>query len=100
MPPGDFNWARDMDITMVSGEQAAELVEKIPDAVLDHCAVWGSPEKVAARLQEFADAGITEFSLFNFAGACEPEYASRWDELASDLIVRLGHTPLAVPVTG
>jgi phthiodiolone/phenolphthiodiolone dimycocerosates ketoreductase len=93
-PFGDFNWARDMDITLVSREQAAELVEKLPDEVLDHCAVWGSPDKVATRLQEFADVGITEFSLFNFAGACDPESAVHWDGLASDLLTRLGHAPL------
>lgn len=95
-PFGDFNWARDMDITLVSDAQAAELVGSIPDEVLDHSAVWGSPAKVAARLQEFIDVGINEISLFNFAGACDPEYASHWDALSSDLIERLGHAPLKI----
>jgi phthiodiolone/phenolphthiodiolone dimycocerosates ketoreductase len=96
-PFGDFNWSKDMDITLVTADQAAQLVQKIPDEVLDHCAVWGSPEKVARRLHDFAEVGINEFSLFNFAAACEPEYATRWDALASELITKLGHAPLALP---
>lgn len=93
-PFGDFNWAKDMDITKVTAEQAAQLVESVPDGVLDHTCVWGSPERVAARLQTYVDAGINEISLFNFAAAAEPEHAAQWSTLGSDIRERLGVAPL------
>jgi phthiodiolone/phenolphthiodiolone dimycocerosates ketoreductase len=95
-PFGDFNWARDMDITRVTAEQAAQLVDSVPDEILDHTCVWGSPERVAARLQTYVDAGINEISLFNFANAAEPANAERWDVLASEIRERLGVAPLTL----
>ena len=93
-PFGDFNWAKDMDITRVTAEQAAQLVDSVPDEILDHTCVWGAPERVAARLQTYVDAGINEISLFNFAAAAEPEHAQLWNALASEIRERLGVAPL------
>jgi phthiodiolone/phenolphthiodiolone dimycocerosates ketoreductase len=93
-PFGDFNWARDMDITLIDASEAAQLVEKVPDEILDHTCVWGSPERVAARLSAFIDAGINELALFNFAAAAEPAHATQWNRLASEILVQLGHAPL------
>jgi phthiodiolone/phenolphthiodiolone dimycocerosates ketoreductase len=96
-PFGDFNWAKNsMDVTQISAAQALALVEKVPDEVLDHSCVWGSPERVAHRLQTYVGAGVTEIALFNFAAAAEPEYGAKWDALASDVMVRLGHAPLTI----
>jgi alkanesulfonate monooxygenase SsuD/methylene tetrahydromethanopterin reductase-like flavin-dependent oxidoreductase (luciferase family) len=95
-PFGDFNWAKDMDITMVTDEQARELVAAVPDEILEHSCIWGSPERVANRLQPFVDAGINEISLFNFAAAGEPEHAVQWEAVASDVRQRLGCKPLAL----
>jgi phthiodiolone/phenolphthiodiolone dimycocerosates ketoreductase len=95
-PFGDFNWAKDMDITRVTATQAAQLVERVPDEILDHACVWGSPARVAARLQTFVEAGITEISLFNFAASADPQHALKWHGLASEIRTRLGVTPLAL----
>jgi len=94
-PFGDFNWAKDsMDVTQISAAQALAMVEKVPDEVLHHSCVWGAPKRVAQRLQTYVDAGINEISLFNFAASAEPEHGAKWDALASDIMVRLGHAPL------
>jgi len=85
-----------MDITKVTADQAAQLVERVPDEILDHACVWGSPARVAARLQTFVDAGINEIALFNFAAAAEPEHALKWDALASEIRERLGVAPLVL----
>lgn len=98
-PFGDFNWAKDMDITKVTAQQAAQLVESVPDEILDHTCVWGSPERVAARLQTYVDAGINQISLFNFAAAAEPEHAAHWNVLASEIRERLGVAPLNLDTT-
>ncbi|MGH9158694.1 MAG: hypothetical protein ACRD2X_01745, partial [Vicinamibacteraceae bacterium] len=78
----------------VTAEQAAQLVDSVPDEILDHTCVWGDPERVTARLQTYVDAGINEISLFNFANAAEPANAERWNLLASEIRERLGVAPL------
>ena len=83
-----------MDVTQISAAQALAMVEKVPDEVLHHSCVWGAPKRVAQRLQTYVDAGINEISLFNFAASAEPEHGAKWDALASDIMVRLGHAPL------
>ena len=97
-PFGEFNWAKDMDITKVTAEQAAQLVDRVPDEILDHTCVWGSPERVAARLQTYVDAGINEISLFNFAAAAEPDHALEWNRLGSEIRQRLGVSPLNLEI--
>jgi phthiodiolone/phenolphthiodiolone dimycocerosates ketoreductase len=93
-PFGDFNWSKDMDVTKVTAQQAAQLVAGVPDEILDHTCVWGSPERVAARLQTYVDAGVNEISLFNFAAAAEPDHAREWNGLGSEIRERLGVPPL------
>jgi len=95
-PFGDFNWSKDMNINLVSEQQARELSAAVPDEILEHSCIIGSPERVAARLQPFVDAGINELSLFNFANAGDPDHAAQWDTLASEVRQRLGCAPLAV----
>jgi phthiodiolone/phenolphthiodiolone dimycocerosates ketoreductase len=97
-PFGDFNWAKDMDITKVTAEQAAQLVANVPDEILNHTCVWGSPERVAARLQTYVDAGINEISLFNFAAAAEPDHSADWNNLGSEIRQRLGISPLRLGI--
>jgi len=95
-PFGDFNWSKDMNINLVSEAQARELSAAVPDEILEHSCIIGSPERVAARLQPFIDAGINELSLFNFANAGDPDHAAQWDTLGSEVRQRLGCAPLAV----
>jgi phthiodiolone/phenolphthiodiolone dimycocerosates ketoreductase len=97
-PFGDFNWSKDMDVTKVTAQQAAQLVTGVPDEILDHTCVWGSPKRVAARLQTYVDAGINEISLFNFAAAAEPDHAREWNQLGSEIRERLGIPPLNLQV--
>jgi phthiodiolone/phenolphthiodiolone dimycocerosates ketoreductase len=94
----DFNWARDVNVNIVSKEQAEEMTAKIPDEVTDFALVWGGPERVAQRVQEMIDAGINEVSFFNMAASAEPEYAVHWDAQISKVIELLGGQPLNLPV--
>jgi phthiodiolone/phenolphthiodiolone dimycocerosates ketoreductase len=90
----DFTWARDMDAMVVPATDVPAMAEKVPDEIADSVYVWGTPERAAARLQKMIDAGINEICLMNVGAGANPEYASTWNTLASDLLVRLGHTPL------
>jgi phthiodiolone/phenolphthiodiolone dimycocerosates ketoreductase len=89
-PLGDFNWSRDVNVNIVTKEKAEELTQAIPDKVTDFALVWGSPERVASRVQEMIDAGINEVSFFNMAASADPEYALHWDEQISQVIELLG----------
>jgi len=90
----DFNWARDVNVNIVTKAQAEEMTAKIPDEVTDFALVWGGPERVAPRVQEMIDAGINEVSFFNMAASAEPEYAVHWDGQISRVMELLGGAPL------
>jgi len=90
----DFNWARDVNVNIVTKAQAEEMTAKIPDEVTDFALVWGGPDRVAQRVQEMIDAGINEVSFFNMAASAEPEYAVHWDGQISRVMALLGGAPL------
>ncbi|MHB8690523.1 MAG: LLM class flavin-dependent oxidoreductase [Solirubrobacteraceae bacterium] len=92
----DFVWSRDMDALVVPAADVPSMAEQVPDEIADSVYVWGAPERVAARLQKIIDAGINELCLMNVGAGADPEYASTWNDLASDVLVRLGHAPLTV----
>jgi alkanesulfonate monooxygenase SsuD/methylene tetrahydromethanopterin reductase-like flavin-dependent oxidoreductase (luciferase family) len=90
----DFVWSRDMDALVVAAGQVPAMTEQVPDVISDSVYAWGDPERVANRLQKIVDAGINELCLMNVGAGADPEYASTWDALASDVLVRLGRAPL------
>jgi phthiodiolone/phenolphthiodiolone dimycocerosates ketoreductase len=94
-PFGDYNWATaSWDLTRMTIHEAERLSREVPDEILDHSCLWGSPKHVAERLKPYIEAGITEFSLFNFSAAADPSHAIGWDELCSEVRTHLGCAPL------
>lgn len=97
-PLGDFMWSRDSSTTILTPKQLAEFAPKIPDPITSRAFVWGGPEKVAARLKEFIDAGLTELTIVNTVSYVDPEFGHKFPALISDVMTRLGHAPLKLEV--
>jgi len=95
---GDYNWSKDLRVTMLSGDAASRLADSVPEEMTDLAWVWGNPERVAAKVQKYIDAGHNYISFVNYAAMVEPEYGAKWTELISDVIVRLGGKPLRLDV--
>jgi alkanesulfonate monooxygenase SsuD/methylene tetrahydromethanopterin reductase-like flavin-dependent oxidoreductase (luciferase family) len=95
-PLGDFLWARDLRVTLVSPDEAMKMAEAVPEEVTNHSLVWGTPERIAQRCQQYIDAGITHLSFFNFSAMADPALSQDFAPLASEILVKLGGKPLAL----
>jgi phthiodiolone/phenolphthiodiolone dimycocerosates ketoreductase len=93
-PFGEFTWSRDSNALRVTPDEAAALSEQVPDEITNAVHVWGGPERVAARLQTFINAGINEICFMNLGAAADPAGTTRWNELISEVLVHLGRAPL------
>jgi phthiodiolone/phenolphthiodiolone dimycocerosates ketoreductase len=96
-PFGDAaSWPKDMKVTGIPKEMLDQLTDFVPEEVTDRTLVWGSPDRVAARLTPFIDAGITELSFDNEIPWADRSYGTQWTPLISELITKLGGSPLDV----
>ena len=93
-PLGNFFWSKNISVTSMTKAQVEALTPEIPDELTDFSVIWGSPERVAKRLQPYIDAGMNEVMFVNMAACAEPEYGVHWERLVSEVLVRLGHAPL------
>lgn len=93
-PLGQFNWAKDMDVTAFTAQQAEDLAPTVPDIATNSCIAWGTPERVAGRIQPMLDAGINEVCFFNLGATADPEYSAHWPKQISRVIELLGGKPL------
>jgi phthiodiolone/phenolphthiodiolone dimycocerosates ketoreductase len=96
-PLGDWVWPKDtVRMLALSPDLLRDVAKNVPEEMTSRGLIWGGPERVANRLQKFVDAGLNHISFFNFVPWCDPSAGSTWAELASDVMVRLGHPGLSV----
>jgi alkanesulfonate monooxygenase SsuD/methylene tetrahydromethanopterin reductase-like flavin-dependent oxidoreductase (luciferase family) len=99
-PLGKFSWSTDLNVTSVPARDVALMSREIPDQVTDFSIVWGSPERVAARIQTYLDAGINEVQFVNMAALADPEHGARWEHLAAEVLQHLGASPRGLSRAG
>jgi phthiodiolone/phenolphthiodiolone dimycocerosates ketoreductase len=90
----DASWPKNMSVAALDPEEVKRLPELVPESIMEHTMVWGSPERVIRRLEPFIDAGLTELSFLNCVPWSDPAYGPHFAELASQVIVGLGGNPL------
>jgi len=58
----------------------------LPDATVDALAAWGTPEEIAAKLQEFHTAGADHVAINVITGVTGPQPIEQWRALAPTLL--------------
>jgi phthiodiolone/phenolphthiodiolone dimycocerosates ketoreductase len=95
----DYVWSQTGDRTgWQTAEAARALAPAVPDEVTDNTVIWGGPAKVADRLRQFIDAGLTQMSFMNCGPWGDIRSGLVWSECISEVITRLGHKPLNLTV--
>ncbi|MGI9539139.1 MAG: LLM class flavin-dependent oxidoreductase [Miltoncostaeaceae bacterium] len=72
--------------TAIGREEALRLAEGVPEGVLRDTVIHGTPDDVAARLGEFADAGARHIQLANLTPLADPALAAESEGLLGDVV--------------
>jgi probable F420-dependent oxidoreductase len=67
------------------GYSDSDLAE-LPDAMVDALAAWGTPDAIAAKLQEFHAAGADHVAINVITGVTGPQPIDEWRALAPTLL--------------
>ncbi len=101
----DFHWGISLHTCVhPSSQQAMRIgsewilaryrIPEDPEGLLRRAALVGSPQEIAARVQEYLDAGVR---YFNFLCACAADYVPRNLELVTEQVVAAVGAPAEEP---
>ena len=83
-----------------SAGMAASVAPERRAEFLDRALIAGSPDTVAARIQELADAGVTQLMLWMTWGYNDPERVRRAFRLFTDEVMPRFGAAAAIPIAG